>query len=342
MNGNLPHAARLIHAVLDSVRPEQATAVAHALDSARLLVDPEHSFGVVLHRAPDGGWSPAARPVTELERQALAWDASCARARRVARAVARDLEGHPGPHGIRVEGDRVGVLLRVDDPAQWVRWRAYFGITAVRNEARPRTVTGEGQRDGVRVTVVARGTGTAPPRAPAAAEKRPFRLGAATYDLAVPQRDAHGDVWYFHGSRNQDGMPLLSLDGRLERCSLANVEAQSGPLSPVRGRAPLGAEAPKPAGRARKREPTATREEGGVTPAPGVAARRRAVTPEPPLVPGRGTAPGTDPGFRLVPLVPLVPVVPVVPEVAGTVREEARGGGEDGLPWTPPDLPRRT
>ncbi|MFJ9026083.1 BN159_2729 family protein [Streptomyces sp. NPDC102259] len=239
MNGNLAPAACLICEVLGSVRPEQATAVARALDSARLLADPRRSFGLVLHRTSDGGWSPTARPVTALERQALAWDASCAKARRVARAIERRLDGHPGPHGIRVDGDRVGVLLRVDDPAQWARWRAYFGITDVREQARPRTVAGEGERDGVRVTVVARGVGTAPPRAPGRAEKRPFRLGATTYDLALPQRDAHGDVWYFQGSRNHDGMPLLSLDGRPERCSLANVEAQSGPLSPVRDGTPL-------------------------------------------------------------------------------------------------------
>ncbi|MFI1711397.1 BN159_2729 family protein [Streptomyces griseoruber] len=260
MNSNLPRAARVIHAALRSVPPDQATAAARALDSARLLTDPERSFGVLLHRAPDGDWSrtprrsdepgrraapaqpegPAApepepvRPVTELERQALAWDDSCARARQVARAVERQMHGHPGPHGIRVDGDRVRVLLRVDDPAQWARWRAYLGLTGADERSRPHTVTAQGERDGVPVTVVARGSGTAPPSRAGGPERRPFRLDGTRFDLALPQRDTNGDLWYFQGCRTPDGMPLLSLDGRPERCTLAQVQAQLGPLSPVR------------------------------------------------------------------------------------------------------------
>ncbi|MFJ8110736.1 BN159_2729 family protein [Streptomyces sp. NPDC096132] len=235
MNGDLRQATHVIRAALESTPPDQAAAaVAHALDSARLLVRPERCLGVVLHRTPDGGWARTPRPVTDLERQALAWDTSCARARQVARAVERHLDGHLGPHGIRVDGDRVRVVLRVDDAAQWARWRSYFGVTAVAEPTRPHTLTAEGERDGVPVTVVARGSGTEPPKGPAGAELRPFRLGATTYDLALPQRDTHGDVWYFQGCRTADGMPLLSVDGRPERCSLAQLEAQLGPLSPVR------------------------------------------------------------------------------------------------------------
>ncbi|MFF3939824.1 BN159_2729 family protein [Streptomyces phaeofaciens] len=245
MNSNLPHAAGVIRAVLESVRPEQATVVAHALDSARLLVDPERSFGAVLHRTPDGGWARDLRPVTDLERQALAWDASCERARCVARAIERHLAGHAGPYGIRVDGDRVRVVLRVDDAAEWDRWRAYFGITAVGERIRPHTVTAEGERGGVRVSVVARGRAQAPP-ATARAAVRPFRLGGTTYDLALPQCDAHGDVWYFQGFRTRDGMPLMSLDGRPERCSLANVAAHLGPLTPVRPVTPVPVAGPVP------------------------------------------------------------------------------------------------
>ena len=244
MNSNLPHAAGVVRAVLVSVRAEQAAAVAHALDSARLLVDPERSFGVVLHRTPDGHWAGAPQPVTELERQALAWDDSCARAREVARAVERELAGHPGPYDVRVDGDRVRVLLRVDNPAHWVRWRVHFGITAVGSRPEPRTVTGEGERDGVRVTVVAHGMGTAPPSPRTGRGRCLFHLDGTTYDLTLPQRDAQGDVWYFQGSRTRDGMPLMSLDGRPERCTLANVAAYLGPLTPLPpvmpGTAPTG------------------------------------------------------------------------------------------------------
>ncbi|MEU5282016.1 BN159_2729 family protein [Streptomyces asoensis] len=261
MNGNVLHAARVIRTVLATVRSEQAAAVAHALDSARLLVDPERSFGVVLYRTPDGGWSRTARPVTELERQALSWDASCERARRVASAVERHLDTHPGPHTVRVEGDRVRVVLRVDGPGQWARWRAWFGVTSVDERTEPHTLTGEGERDGVRVTVVARTTPAPPPdpagpTAPAdstdstgstgstgstssdgsaeGADQRRYRIGETLYDLAAPMRDVYGGVWYFEGRRNGDGMPLMALDGRPERCSLANVAVYLGPLSPVR------------------------------------------------------------------------------------------------------------
>lgn len=232
MNSNLPHAAGVIRAVLESVRPEQATAVARALDSARLLVDPERTFGAVLHRTPEGGWSRTRPAATELERQALAWDDACARARSVAAAIERHLTGHRGPSGVRVEGNRVRVVLRVDGPEQWADWRASLGIAVVREGDRPHTVVGEGEYGGVRVAVVAR-VAVAPPGGASGHQARPFRLGGATYDLAVPHRDAHGDVWYFQGCRTHDGMPLMSVDGRPERCSLANVAAHLGPLSPV-------------------------------------------------------------------------------------------------------------
>ncbi|MFE3036672.1 BN159_2729 family protein [Streptomyces canus] len=256
MNSNLLHAAGVIRTVLVSVRAEQAAAVAHALDSARLLVDPERSFGVVLHRAPDGSWSRVRRTVTELERQALAWDEACARARAAARAVELELAGHPGPYGVRADGDRVRVLLRVDDPARWVRWRVHFGITAVQQRPEPGTVTGEGERHGVRVTVVARGAGTGPPHPGSDRAKRPFHLDGATYDLTLPHRDAYGHVWYFQGRRDHDGMPLMSLDGRPERCTLANVAAYAGPLTPLPEPTPAPTRAAAPA---RRPEPAGSR-----------------------------------------------------------------------------------
>ncbi|MFJ3666740.1 BN159_2729 family protein [Streptomyces sp. NPDC090106] len=232
MNSNLRRAVTVIHAVLGSVPPEQAAAVAHALDSAHLLVDPRRTPGTVLRRTPDGGWSQAGRPLTALEHKAMAWDTACARARGVARAVERHLAGHIGPTDVRVDGDRVRVVLRVDGPARWTRWRAYFGITIVGEGSRPHTVVGEGELDGVRVTVVAHGASARPP-APTMSRARLFRLGGVTYDLTLPLRDAQGDLWYFQGCRRQDGMPLMSVDGRPERCSLANVVAHLGPLTPV-------------------------------------------------------------------------------------------------------------
>jgi hypothetical protein len=206
VNRNLSEAVSVIHTTVASVRPEQAAAIAHALDSARLLADPGRLLGIVLHRTADGGWSSAPRGTTELERQALARDASCGRARRVAAAVERDIGRRPGVLSVRADGDTVRVVLHVEGPDQWARWRTYFGITP----ASPGAAAGG-----------------------AAREKRPFRLGGITYDLVLPYRDAQGDLWYFQGLRTPDGMPMMSPDGRPERCSLANVEAYAGPLTPV-------------------------------------------------------------------------------------------------------------
>lgn len=108
-------------------------------------------------------------------------------------------------------------------------------------------MTADGERDGVPVTVVARGIGTTPPGTAHAPERRPFRLDGTTYDLAQPQRDTNGDLWYFQGRRAPDGMPLLSLDGRPERCTLAQVETQLGPLSPAGEERPAPDAAPPPA-----------------------------------------------------------------------------------------------
>ncbi|MET9734025.1 BN159_2729 family protein [Streptomyces sp. NPDC006458] len=240
----------------------------------------EHRFtAAVLHRTSDGGWSRTSLPragggcsgtpaPTDLERQALAWDIDCRRARRVARAVESEAGRHPGLLAVEADGDTVRVLLRVPDLAEWGQWRAYFGITVVSELAHPHLLTGEGRRHGVRMSVLGRvaaapeaaapasgaampASGAAMPAsgafAPAsddratggeAQAKRLFRLGRTTYDLVLPYRDAHGDIWYFQGAQTADGMPLMSLDGRPERCSLANVAAYAGPLTPVRGTGP--------------------------------------------------------------------------------------------------------
>ncbi|MFJ5778209.1 BN159_2729 family protein [Streptomyces sp. NPDC093094] len=248
--------------------------------------------GVLLHRGADGGWSRTRPDLTDLERQALAWDVACRRARRAAETLARELDGHPAVVGVKADRDRVRVLLHVRDLAEWAQWCAYFGLTAAGERLHPRVLAGEGWRFGVRTSVLGRtarppvsegetgaavpaagrrraATGVALGRTTAGApgavlgkagreaggvvlgkagreaggavrEKRLFRLDGAVYDLTLPYRDAHGDVWYFQGEQNADGMPLMSLDGRPERCSLANVAAYAGPLTPVRRTAPGG------------------------------------------------------------------------------------------------------
>jgi hypothetical protein len=230
VNGNLPHAAGVIRAVLESVRSDQATLAAHALDRARLLVDPERSFGTVLHRTPEGHWTRAPQPVTELEHQALAWTPPA-----------------NGPARWRAPSSATSRTTRARTGSGWTATAcgSCCGSATTPNghTGRPADPGARGdsgrEREGVPVTVVAHSPAPAPPPAKPPAPARPFRLGSITYDLALPLRDIHGDVWYFHGCRNRDGMPLLSIDGRPERCSLANVAEHLGPLSPVRPSTPV-------------------------------------------------------------------------------------------------------
>ncbi|MFI9824467.1 BN159_2729 family protein [Streptomyces sp. NPDC052013] len=238
MNKNLPHAVKVIREAIGSSGSDPAAAIAHALNRAGLLVDPQRS-GIVLRRTPAGDWAsqperaPEPEPMTELERQARAWDRSCERARKVAAAIQAHIGEHPEFQHVQVDGDRVLVALHITDQAQWAGWRRYFGITHDGERPLPYAVCGEGYRDGVRVSVVAYDLPEVRARA-ARNAGRPFQLGGIVYDLALPQRDSAGDVWYFQGERSSDGMPLLSLDGRPERCTLRNIVALVGPLTPVR------------------------------------------------------------------------------------------------------------
>jgi hypothetical protein len=243
VNKNLPHAIKVIRTALASSGSDPATDIGHALDSVRLLADPERSFGAVLQRTAAGGWTredfERATPEryegqerTELEQQALAWDQSCERARRVAATIERHIGQHPAFQNIQLDGDRILVALHIIDQAHWGQWRRYFGIAHDKETSLPYMVAGDGYRDGVRVGVVAYDL----PQARAHALKiarEPYEFDGVVYDLALPQRDADGEVWFYQGVRTADGMPLLSIDGRPERCTLANIVRQSGPLTPV-------------------------------------------------------------------------------------------------------------
>lgn len=240
MNKNIPHAVRVVRKILASASNDPATAVVQALNDVRLLTDPERSYGTVLHRAPAGGWSrePQAKPhpereLTDLEQQAVEWDKSCERAQLVAASIQQQAGQHPAFQSVRTDGDQVLVALQITGQEQWAEWRRYFGITHGAERSLPHAVGGEGYRDGVRVSVLAYDVPQVRARETQKAE-RPFELDGTVYDLARPQRDSSGDVWYFHGDQRPDGMPLLSIDGRPERCSLANIVEMAGPLLPVR------------------------------------------------------------------------------------------------------------
>ncbi|MEU4170972.1 BN159_2729 family protein [Streptomyces sp. NPDC026665] len=247
MNKNITHAVRVIREAMASSGSDPAAAIAHALDGARLLVDPERTFGAVLRRTPAGEWArehqehdetpalpqrEAQSERTELEQQADAWEQSCERARRVAQVIKREVGDHPAFQRLQLDKDRVLVALHIVDQAQWVGWREYFGIQHDKETSLPYMVAGDGYRDGVRVGVVAYDLPEARKHAVRIA-REPYDFEGVVYDLALPQRDASGDVWFYQAVRTPDGMPLLSTDGRPERCTLANLVRYSGPLTPV-------------------------------------------------------------------------------------------------------------
>lgn len=174
MNRNLPHAEYLIRTALSLDTPNQAGAVAHALDAARLLVDPERTFGLVLRRTPSGGWARVAEQLTDLEHQAVAWDHACERAGLVAATVRRHIGAHPDVHDIRADGDCVRIELHVADLEQWRRWRAHFGIRHDAETPSRHAVAGESRHAGVRVSVLAF-TRQQPPPPPASNRSRGAR-----------------------------------------------------------------------------------------------------------------------------------------------------------------------
>ncbi|MBK3631613.1 BN159_2729 family protein [Streptomyces sp. MBT97] len=238
MNQNLPHAIRVIRTALTSgTGGDPAAAIAHALETARLLADPERA-GLVLHRNPAGGWAREHQEheqqpeETPLEAQARAWDATCERARQLAADIKARLGEHPAFQNVQADRDAVLVSLHITDQAHWPEWRSWFGITHDREVPQPYMVAGEGYRDGIRVSVLAYHLPQARELAREIAQQ-PYEHEGTVYDLARPQRDPRGDVWFYQGERTPAGMPLLSLDGRQERCTLANIVRQVGPLTPV-------------------------------------------------------------------------------------------------------------
>ncbi|MFE0036786.1 BN159_2729 family protein [Streptomyces sp. NPDC059015] len=228
MNKNLPQTIQTIRESVGLTEPE-ASRLAHELNRSGLLVDPERSYGVVLGRRPEGGWARV--PKTELELQAAAWDASCRRAAALADTVRAECPPESGLLSVEADGDRVRAVVHVTAADQWGQWRRYLGITTEETQPLEYAYVGSGHRDGVAVSVVAYDAPEIEART-AAAAAMPFQHGGTVYDLALPLRDAQGEVWD-HAGQNNDGMPLLRMRGGAERCSLANVVEYVGPLTAV-------------------------------------------------------------------------------------------------------------
>ncbi|TXS36966.1 BN159_2729 family protein [Streptomyces sp. OR43] len=237
MNKNLPQTIKVVRELLSGTG-DVAQAIAHALDQQHLLVDPERTYGAVLRRTPEG-WVPVTPPAPSsaesaagLEDQARAWDNACGRARQLAAAMVTQYAAEPDVTGVTVDGDTVVMSLHITDPARWVAWMETLGLTEAQVTGLDYVSCGRTSWGGVPLSVLAYDVPELDVAA-AVQSKRPCRYGGVVYDLAVPYRDIKGDTWYFQGETSE-GMPLLSVDGRPERCSLANIVEFSGPLSPVR------------------------------------------------------------------------------------------------------------
>lgn len=237
MNKNLPATITMVRTLLAG-EGDVAQAIGHALDRAGLLVDPERTYGAVLRRSPEG-WVPVtppapstSEPTTGLEDQARAWDDACGRARELAAAMASQYAAEPDVTGVTVDGDTVVMSLHVTDRARWVAWMETLGLTEAQVTGLDYVSYGRTSWGGVPLSVLAYDVPELQPAEQARA-RRPFRYAGVLYDLALPHEDSQHDVWYFHGE-SAEGVPLLSLDGRPERCTLASVVELVGPLLPVR------------------------------------------------------------------------------------------------------------
>ncbi|XMN09358.1 BN159_2729 family protein [Streptomyces griseobrunneus] len=238
MNKNLPAAITMVRELL-ACDGDVASTIGHALDGAGLLVDPERTFGTVLRRTPQG-WAPVApatQPappeLTELEQQASDWDAACERAVQLVDVVRSTYAAEPDFVGVRADRDTVVITLQITELSRWAGWMATLGIVEHQLTGLDYVVCGRTTIGDVPVTVLAYDLPEVQLAAQAKA-RRPYRHAGLIYDLAVGHKDITGDTWFFHGDYSAEGMPLLSTDGRPERCSLAAVVDLLGPILPVR------------------------------------------------------------------------------------------------------------
>lgn len=233
MNKNLPETIKLITEITGCT-PEAANAAAHALNKQGLIADPFRTQGIVLRRnAAAGTWSR--QPLSELEQQAIAWDASCKRAQALADLIQVEAGEGRGLMRVQVDGDRLLVSVQITRTEQWAAWRRYLGISREQPSpaSLPYAYAGDGHRNGVAVSLIAYDA-PATEVSEVAAATMPYRHEGAVYDLALPLRDREGDVWDY-AQTSLTGMPLLTRRGGTgERCSLANLVWQLGPVETVR------------------------------------------------------------------------------------------------------------
>ncbi|MER6919223.1 BN159_2729 family protein [Streptomyces spiralis] len=153
-----------------------------------------------------------------------------------ARTAARLRTEHAGRLDVtRITADheRVSVHIQALSLADWEYWLTAIGapVNAPTHRAEG-AQTATGHLDGVEIHL----TADAVPRLlDEAAQKatEPYCLAGRVYDLALPHTDRHGQTWHYHGQRQEDDTPLLTLHGTgSPPYPLTSILTANGPLIP--------------------------------------------------------------------------------------------------------------
>ncbi|WP_306189657.1 MULTISPECIES: BN159_2729 family protein [unclassified Streptomyces] len=134
---------------------------------------------------------------------------------------------------ITADHDRVTVHIEALSLADWEYWLSAIGapVNAPTHPAGG-AQTATGQLDGVEIHL----TADAVPRLLDEAARKatePYCLAGRVYDLALPHTDRHGQTWQYHGQRQEDDTPLLTLHGTgSPPYPLTSILTANGPLIP--------------------------------------------------------------------------------------------------------------
>jgi hypothetical protein len=258
---------------------------------------------------------PAQRPAVDLEQAAAAWDLACAHAHRAAAALTAAYGAHPDVVSVTADGDRAVVVLRITDLRAWYVHRAAMGVQADDVVLFHDACSGIGRQGWIPVQIVGLGVPMLL-NAVAAAARLPYRLWDQVYDLAVTHEDVRGDRWRYCGEQSPDGIPLMSVVGRQEKCRFTNVVRYVGPLVPV-------ASTPERIASVSVMPPFPGAGSGG-QPVPAPPATEPAAPVTPASVPSSPVAPVPEPSVPEPP-VPATPV-PTVPAASAAEKKTAARG----------------
>ncbi|MFR0357304.1 BN159_2729 family protein [Streptomyces sediminimaris] len=226
----------------DDATREQATAPASGQAPEPCADQPAAVF---VADGDDGiGGAQRHRAVPGLADVAVNWDRACDRADRAVTALTVAYGRHPCVLALVADGDLVVLVLRVVDVRAWYAWRTALRVPPEAVAFCGDSCVGTGTYEGVPVRLMGLSVPTLlESEMESAAE--PYRLWDQVYDLALPYLDIRGNEWRHQGVWAPDGIPLLTVTGRTERCRLSNIVVQMGPLIPVR---PMPSAVPVPSG----------------------------------------------------------------------------------------------